>query len=213
MVGMHGSAYANFAMQKADVIIALGARFDDRVTGNVSKFAPAARDAEAQGRGGIIHFEIQQKNLNKVVNVTIPILGDVTENLGAILPLIKFSERAGWFRDIKEWKEKYPFAYVKGNPEKGEKMKTQEVIEELDRQAVPYKENMIITTGVGQHQMWAAQHFRWRYPRSMITSGGLGVCNISLIVLILTWHLDNGLLTPFRDRRKGRCTEQDGHRH
>ena len=213
MVGMHGSAYANFAMQKADVIIALGARFDDRVTGNVSKFAPAARDAEAQGRGGIIHFEIQQKNLNKVVNVTIPILGDVTENLGAILPLIKFSERAGWFKDIKEWKEMYPFAYAKGNPEKGEKMKTQEVIEELDRQAAPYKENMIITTGVGQHQMWAAQHFRWRYPRSMITSGGLGVCNISLIVLILTWHLDNGLLTPFHDRRKGCCTEQDGHRH
>ncbi|KAI0247760.1 DHS-like NAD/FAD-binding domain-containing protein [Lactifluus subvellereus] len=180
MVGMHGSAYANFAMQKADVIVALGARFDDRVTGKVSQFAPASRAAAAQGRGGIIHFEIQRKNLNKVVNATVPILGDVTENLAAILPLIKFSERAAWFKDINEWKEKYPFAYVKSNPEKGEKMKTQEVIEELDRQVAPYKENVIITTGVGQHQMWAAQHFRWRYPRSMITSGGLGTMGFGL---------------------------------
>jgi acetolactate synthase I/II/III large subunit len=177
MVGMHGSAYANFAMQQADVIIALGARFDDRVTGNVSQFAPAARAAAAQGRGGFIHFEIQPKNVNKIVDADIPIIGDVTENLREILPLIKYSERASWFKDINEWKEKYPFVYVKSNPEKGEKMKPQEVIEELDRQVAPYKENVIVTTGVGQHQMWAAQHFRWRYPRSMISSGGLGVCD------------------------------------
>jgi len=176
MIGMHGSAYANIAMQQADVIIALGARFDDRVTGNTSLFAPAARAAAAQGRGGIIHFEIQPKNINKVVDASIPIRGDVTKNLGAMLPLIKYSERASWFKDISEWKEKYPFFYVKSNPEKGEKMKPQEVIEELDRQVAPYKEDVIITTGVGQHQMWAAQHFQWRYPRSMITSGGLGVC-------------------------------------
>jgi len=69
---------------------------------------------------------------------------------------------------------------VKSNPEKGEKMKPQEVIEELDRQAAPYKEDVIITTGVGQHQMWAAQHFRWRYPRSMVTSGGLGTMGFGL---------------------------------
>ncbi|KAI9510270.1 acetolactate synthase [Russula earlei] len=180
MIGMHGSAYANFAMQQADVIIALGARFDDRVTGKVSQFAPAARAAAAQGRGGFIHFEIQPKNVNKVVDASIPILGDVTENLGAMLPLIKYSERAPWFKDISGWKDKYPFVYVKSNPEKGEKMKPQEVIEELDRQAAPYKENVIITTGVGQHQMWAAQHFRWRYPRSMVTSGGLGTMGFGL---------------------------------
>ncbi|KAH9959311.1 acetolactate synthase [Russula dissimulans] len=180
MVGMHGSAYANFAMQQADVIIALGARFDDRVTGNVSQFAPAARAAAAQGRGGFIHFEIQPKNVNKIVDADIPIIGDVTENLREILPLIKYSERASWFKDINEWKEKYPFVYVKSNPEKGEKMKPQEVIEELDRQVAPYKENVIVTTGVGQHQMWAAQHFRWRYPRSMISSGGLGTMGFGL---------------------------------
>jgi acetolactate synthase I/II/III large subunit len=176
MLGMHGSAYANLAIQQADVIIALGARFDDRVTGKVSQFAPAARAAAAQGRGGIIHFEIQPKNVNKVVDASIPILGDVTENLAALLPLVKYSERAAWFKDINEWKMKYPFVYVKSNPEKGEKMKPQEVIEELDRQSASYKEDVIISTGVGQHQMWAAQHFRWRFPRSMVTSGGLGVC-------------------------------------
>jgi acetolactate synthase I/II/III large subunit len=176
MVGMHGSAYANLAMQQADVIIALGARFDDRVTGAVSQFAPGARAAAAQGRGGFIHFEVQPKNINKVVDASIPILGDVTRNLEAMSPLIEFSERAAWFRNIREWKEKYPFIYAKSNPEKGEKMKSQEVIEELDRQVSSYKENVIVTTGVGQHQMWAAQHFRWRYPRSMISSGGLGVC-------------------------------------
>ncbi|KAH9997617.1 acetolactate synthase [Russula vinacea] len=180
MIGMHGSAYANLAMQQADVVIALGARFDDRVTGKISQFAPGARAAAAQGRGGFIHFEIQPKNINKVVNASIPILGDVTENLGAMLPLIKHSERASWFKDISEWKEKYPFVYVKSNPEKGEKIKPQEVIEELDRQAAPYKEDLIITTGVGQHQMWAAQHFRWRYPRSMVTSGGLGTMGFGL---------------------------------
>ncbi|KAI9461532.1 acetolactate synthase [Russula earlei] len=180
MVGMHGSAYANLAMQQADVIIALGARFDDRVTGNVSKFAPTARAAAAQGRGGFIHFEIQPKNVDKIVDATIPILGDVAENLGAMLPLVQYSERAPWFEDIGEWKERYPFTYVKGDSEKGEKMKPQEVIEELDRQVEPYKENVVITTGVGQHQMWAAQHFRWRYPRSMISSGGLGTMGFGL---------------------------------
>ncbi|KAH9971184.1 acetolactate synthase [Lactifluus volemus] len=180
MVGMHGSAYANFAMQQADVIIALGARFDDRVTGAVSQFAPGARAAAAQGRGGFIHFEVQPKNINKVVDASIPILGDVTRNLEAMSPLIEFSERAAWFRNIREWKEKYPFIYAKSNPEKGEKMKSQEVIEELDRQVSSYKENVIVTTGVGQHQMWAAQHFRWRYPRSMISSGGLGTMGFGL---------------------------------
>lgn len=173
MLGMHGSAYANLAMQEADVIIALGARFDDRVTGKVDAFAPAARAAAAQGRGGIIHFEIQPKNINKVVNASIPILGDVTSNLAAMLPMVKFSERKDWFADIKNWKQTYPFTYIKSQP--GEKMKPQEVIEELELQTKDKKSEVIIATGVGQHQMWAAQHYRWTEPRSMVTSGGLGV--------------------------------------
>ena len=211
MIGMHGSAYANIAMQQADVVIALGARFDDRVTGKISQFAPAARAAAAQGRGGFIHFEIQPKNINKVVDASIPILGDVTENLETMLPLIKYSERASWFKDIGEWKERYPFVYVKSNPEKGEKMKPQEVIEELDRQAAPYKEDVIITTGVGQHQMWAAQHFRWRHPRSMVTSGGLGVCiSVSSFEFVLIYPPDNGIRSSGCSWRKSRGTKQNG---
>lgn len=179
MLGMHGSAYANLAMQQADVIIALGSRFDDRVTGKVDTFAPAARAAAAQGRGGIIHFEIMPKNINKVVNASIPILGDVTANLAAMLPMIKYSERKDWFADIKNWKETYPFTYIKSKA--GEKMKPQEVIEELDAQTRHKKNEVIIATGVGQHQMWAAQHYRWTEPRSMVTSGGLGVSSSSFV--------------------------------
>ncbi|KAJ3780438.1 DHS-like NAD/FAD-binding domain-containing protein [Lentinula aff. detonsa] len=87
MLGMHGSAYANIAMQQADVIIALGARFDDRVTGKFDTFAPATRAAALQGRGGIIHFEIQPKNVNKVVQASIPILGDVVTNMASLVPV------------------------------------------------------------------------------------------------------------------------------
>ena len=173
MLGMHGSAYANLAMQQADVIIALGARFDDRVTGKISTFAPGAKAAALQGRGGIIHFEIMPKNINKVVEASIPVLGDVVANLAALVPLIKSGPREEWFNDIDKWKKEYPFTFVKSA--KGASMKPQEVIEELDRQTMANKEDIVITTGVGQHQMWAAQHFRWRHPRSMVTSGGLGV--------------------------------------
>ena len=185
MLGMHGSAYANLAMQEADVIIALGARFDDRVTGKVDLFAPAARAAAQQGRGGIIHFEIQPKNINKVVEASIPVLGDVVANMAVLAPLIKSSARKEWFDDIREWKKEYPFTYVKSAP--GAPMKPQEVIEELDAQTAHRKDDVIITTGVGQHQMWAAQHFRWRHPRSMVTSGGLGV---SYMACLLQAHSD-----------------------
>lgn len=178
MLGMHGSAYANLAMQQADVIIALGARFDDRVTGKVDTFAPAARAAASQGRGGIIHFEIQPKNINKVVNASIPVLGDVVSNMAALVPLIRSSPRTQWFGDIQEWKQKYPFTYVPSKS--GARSKPQEVIEELDRQTAHKKDDVIITTGVGQHQMWAAQHFRWKTPRSMVTSGGLGTMGFGL---------------------------------
>lgn len=173
MLGMHGSAYANFAMQHADVIIALGARFDDRVTGKVDTFAPSAKAAALRGEGGIIHFEIMPKNINKVVEANIPVLGDVVASMAELVPQIEFSERKEWFDNIKSWKEDYPFSYdpsVDSN-----RLKPQEVIEELDRQAeVIGKENVIITTGVGQHQMWACQHYRWTKPRSWVSSGGLG---------------------------------------
>lgn len=179
MLGMHGSAYANMAMQEADLIIALGARFDDRITGSISKFAPAAKAAAAEGRGGIIHFEIMPKNINKVVQATEAVEGDVVTNLAQLLPLVKeVPERPEWFAQIKEWKARFPWAYEK----EGENglIKPQTVIETLSNITADRKQETVITTGVGQHQMWAAQHYRWRYPRTMITSGGLGTMGYGL---------------------------------
>jgi len=178
MLGMHGSVYANLAIQKADVILALGVRFDDRVTGKISEFAPKAKEAAFEKRGGIIHFEIMPKNINKVVKATEAVVGDVTENLELMLPMIKKNKRTEWANTVINWKKKYPFTYKKSEP--GKPMKPQEVIEELDRQLKDKKEDVIISTGVGQHQMWAAQYYRWRKPRSIVSSGGLGTMGFGL---------------------------------
>jgi acetolactate synthase-1/2/3 large subunit len=182
MLGMHGSAYANMAMQEADLIIALGARFDDRVTGNLPKFAPAAKQAALEKRGGIVHFEIMPKNINKVVQATEAVEGDVATNLAQLLPWVEkkgMSSRKEWFAKINFWKQKFPLnAYEKA--ERSGLIKPQTVIEELSNLTADRKENTIISTGVGQHQMWAAQHFRWRHPRTMITSGGLGTMGYGL---------------------------------
>ena len=179
MLGMHGSAYANMAMQEADLIIALGARFDDRVTGNIAKFAPQAKAAAVENRGGIVHFEIMPKNINKVVQATEAVEGDVATNLALLLPHIQQkASRPEWFGQIKDWKSRFPFAYEKETADG--LIKPQTVIEQLSRQTENMKDKTIITTGVGQHQMWAAQHFRWRFPRTMITSGGLGTMGYGL---------------------------------
>jgi acetolactate synthase-1/2/3 large subunit len=179
MLGMHGSAYANMAMQEADLILALGARFDDRITGSVAKFAPRAKEAALEGRGGIVHFEIMPKNINKVVQATEAVEGDVTTNIGLLLPqLDTVASRPEWFEQIQAWKERFPWSYEKEGP--NGMIKPQTVMATLSKLTDPIKENVIITTGVGQHQMWAAQHFRWRYPRTMITSGGLGTMGFGL---------------------------------
>ncbi|WZH48184.1 thiamine diphosphate-binding protein [Fusarium acuminatum] len=161
MLGMHGSAYANMAMQEADLIIALGARFDDRVTLSIAKFAPGAKAAAAEGRGGIVHFEIMPKNINKVVQATEAIEGDVATNLKELMPFVESKT----MEDRKEW-----FGLIK----------PQTLIEELSKLVEGRKDQTYIATGVGQHQMWTAQHFRWRHPRSMITSGGLGTMGYGL---------------------------------
>lgn len=113
MLGMHGSAAANYAMQSADVIIALGARFDDRVTLNLAKFAPMAKAAAVNGTGGIVQFEILPKNINKVVEATHVVLGDCKGNLAELLPHVIFHERKPWLQEVQAWKARHPFRYKK----------------------------------------------------------------------------------------------------
>lgn len=180
MLGMHGSAYANMAMQEADLIIAVGARFDDRVTLSIPKFAPQAKLAAAEGRGGIVHFEIMPKNINKVVEANVAVEGDCAENLDLLLPHVHaVKERTEWFEQINDWKARFPLSLYERQSVNGT-IKPQHLIETLSKLTADRKEKTIITTGVGQHQMWAAQHFRWRHPRTMITSGGLGTMGFGL---------------------------------
>jgi len=169
MLGMHGTAYANWAMDQADCIIALGTRFDDRVTGDPRKFARGAREAERLGAGGIIHFDIAPENINKAVPVTLGIEGDAKRNLERLLPRIETRDRSAWTEQCAKWKRDYPLRYK--DDDRPKHLKPQAVLEELDRQT---HGDAIIVTGVGQHQMWAAQFYQFRRPRQFITSGGLG---------------------------------------
>jgi len=158
MLGMHGSAYANYAVQASDLLIAVGARFDDRVTGKLETFAPHAK---------IIHIDVDPSSISKNVDVDIPVVGDAKAVLEELVPLVEHRPRVAWFEQIDKWKQRYPFQY---HPVEGT-IKPQQAIEAIARIT---QGEAIITTGVGQHQMWAAQFYRWRYPRQMITSGGLG---------------------------------------
>lgn len=179
MLGMHGSAFANMAMQEADLIIALGARFDDRITGRVTGFAPQARAAAAEGRGGIIHFEIMPKNINKVVQATEAVEGDLIKNLAYILPQVdEVKERPEWFGQINAWKEQFPWDFEREGA--NGLIKPQTIMNKLSDMTAHMKDKTVIATGVGQHQMWAAQHYRWTHPRTMITSGGLGTMGYGL---------------------------------
>src|SRR2546421_3376000 len=164
MLGMHGSAYANYAVQESDCLIAVGARFDDRVTGNLATFAPHAK---------IIHIDIDPSSISKTVDVDVAVIGDAKTSLELMLPHLEHRDRPNWFNTINAWKKRYPFSYL----DDSNKAKPQYVIEELHRQT---NGEAIITTGVGQHQMWAAQFYRWRFPRQMITSGGLGTMGYGL---------------------------------
>jgi acetolactate synthase-1/2/3 large subunit len=158
MLGMHGSAFANYAVQECDCLIAVGARFDDRVTGNLATFAPHAK---------IIHIDIDPSSISKNVDVDVPVVGDARLSLEALVEFVEHRDRKDWFAQIAAWKKRYPFKYF----DDSKHSKPQYIIEELSKQTGG---EAVITTGVGQHQMWAAQFYRWRHPRQMITSGGLG---------------------------------------
>jgi len=164
MLGMHGAAYANYAVQECDLLIAVGARFDDRVTGKVETFAPHAK---------IIHIDIDPSSISKNVNVDIPVVGDAKVILGELVKEVEYRERKRWFNKIAEWKKKFAFRYDQDSST----IKPQFVIEELCRQT---KSGAIVTTGVGQNQMWAAQFYKFIKPRQLISSGGLGTMGYGL---------------------------------
>ena len=164
MLGMHGSAYANYAVQQCDLLIAVGARFDDRVTGKIETFAPNAK---------VIHIDVDPASISKNVGVDIPVVGDAKVILKALAKEVEYQERKKWFGKIAEWKKKFPFRYDQNSST----IKPQYVIEELCRQT---KNEAIVTTGVGQNQMWAAQFYKFVKPRQFISSGGLGTMGFGL---------------------------------
>ncbi len=173
MLGMHGAYCANMAMTNSDLIIAIGARFDDRVTGKLGTFAPHAK---------IIHIDVDPTSIKKNVRVDLPIVGDVKD---VLTKMIKQADKlkdkvaeftaalAPWHEDIAGWKEKHPIGYK----ESSTIIKPQFVIQKLRELS---DEDAIISTDVGQHQMWTAQFFQFNKPRTLLTSGGLGTMGFGL---------------------------------
>ncbi len=158
MLGMHGTKYANIAMTETDLIIAIGARFDDRVTGKLDEFAPNAK---------VIHIDIDPSSISKSVPVDVPIVGDVKAVLKQLNKLVKKCDIKDWVNYVTELKRKYPLTYDKTD----KVIKPQYVIEQISEIT---KGDAFIVTEVGQHQMWAAQFYKYKKPRTLITSGGLG---------------------------------------
>ncbi|RHZ56257.1 uncharacterized protein CDV56_102487 [Aspergillus thermomutatus] len=180
MMGTYGTVPANLAVQDADLILVLGARLDERAVGDAAGFAPAARDAAKEGRGGIVHFAISPGSVGKVIEPTITVLGDLSRSIVMLLQRIElYPDRTKWLQHIQTLKGKYPFQY-EPESEKPTGLLPQEVIEEINTQTRDTKYNTILATGVGQHQMWTARYYRWRTARSMITSGSLGTMGFAL---------------------------------
>ena len=158
MLGMHGTVYANLSMQNADLIIAVGARFDDRCTGKLAAFAPKAEH--------IAHIDIDPTSISKNVVADIPVVGDCKIVLQELLKLVKPKRHNEWLKQIEEWKKKYPMTY-----KKDDKLRPQYIIEEITKLT---KGDAIVVTEVGQNQMWAAQYYKPSGPRKFLSSGGLG---------------------------------------
>ncbi len=164
MLGMHGTAFANYAVQECDLLIAVGARFDDRVTGKVKAFAPHAK---------VVHIDIDPASIAKNVRADIPVVGDAKYILTEMVKIVEHRDRKDWFAKIAQWKKKYPLGYDR----KSTNIKPQYVIEQICELTGG---DAIITTGVGQHQMWTSQFYKFKRPRQFITSGGLGTMGYGL---------------------------------
>jgi acetolactate synthase-1/2/3 large subunit len=157
MLGMHGTVYANHAIMDSDLIITIGARFDDRVTGKIDEFAPHAK---------VIHIDIDPSSVSKNIKVDIPIVGDAKKVLHELNKLVKKVDDQEWLDKIETWKEKGPLKF-----KDDDKLRPQYVIKEIHDAT---KGDAIITTEVGQNQMWAAQYYTYTKPRTFLSSGGLG---------------------------------------
>lgn len=158
MLGMHGTAYANHAVQDADLIIAVGARFDDRVTGRIDHFAPNST---------IAHIDVDPSSVGKNVRVDIPVIGDAKDVLAELIDMVEKKEYRDWHGKIAEWKKQLPLSY-----KQDDKLRPQYVVQKI--RELTKDRNVIISTEVGQNQMWAAQFYTYTKPRTWISSGGLG---------------------------------------
>jgi acetolactate synthase-1/2/3 large subunit len=167
MMGMHGEAWVNTAIQEADLLLAFGMRFDDRVTGNLKTYAPNAKK---------IHIEIDPAEINKNVRVDVALVGDLREVLVDLLPLVPSTPHVEWLARIQELKGDSAVRDIQNLPDNGH-LYAAHVINDLWRET---DGNAIVVTDVGQHQMWEAQYYKHNTPRSLITSGGLGTMGFAL---------------------------------
>jgi len=164
-LGMHGNPAANYSIQNADTIIALGSRFDDRTTGNIKYYAPKCKN--------IIHVNIEQYELNKVIKAHHPVNMDCGKFLRKLLPLLEYRSRNEWLNTIQQWKLSMPLNFKRDG-----RLSTEEVITAINRHI--QHDKTIITTGVGNHQMLTAQYITWTKPNSFISSGALGTMGFGL---------------------------------
>jgi acetolactate synthase-1/2/3 large subunit len=177
MMGMHGEAYCNLAIQNADLLLAFGMRFDDRVTGKLSTYAPGAKK---------IHIEIDPSEVHKNVHVDVPLVGDLRTVINDLIPMVDEYEHDPWMEQINEWRNDSEQRDILSWPDDG-KLYTAKVVRDLwkvtDGEA-------IVTTGVGQHQMWAAQYYQFDKPNRLITSGGAGTMGFGLPATIGAWFAE-----------------------
>lgn len=163
LIGMHGSRYANTAIYKSDLVIAIGTRFSDRVAGKAGGLAPYAK---------VIHIDIDPAEIGKNIDVDVPIIGEINEVLKLLNNMIKEKEHNEWIRELLSIKEKTSFKYKDDG-----KLKPQWIIEKVQEME---KDDLIMATEVGQNQMWTAQYFKFKEPRTFVTSGGLGTMGFGL---------------------------------